>query len=358
MFVGGEFYYEDRWFLNQPTLSTEKTTFLNGGKACLTLICDYLMDHQIDRILLPAYLCPTIIQTIESCGLQFDFYRVNEDLSINLDDLSQKMSDYPATYLINYFGFHHSLDIRHFLSALQEKGVIVVEDNAQAGFADQTIGDFTFNSLRKFCPYDGGYLITHHEIAPYLEKYAGSPNRRLPIIRDYRKRLYAYLFDDADDYEALEEDFYLAEHYYETDQVVIGDPQEREAIEHLDWSGIKQVRRKNYAYLLSLIASIPEIKPIFPDLEPEIMPLGMPVYLEGVSRDEVNEELSNHQISLTIHWEDLLYNPRANHDPFSVKMAGRMLTLPIDQRFNEKHMDYLALNLKKAISTVTARSHR
>ena len=350
MFVGGEFYYEDRWLMDKPVIATGQMTFLNGGKACLTLICDYLIDHQVDRILLPAYLCPTIVQTIDSAGLRFDFYQVNEDLSVNLEDLSHKIADYPAAYLINYFGFHHSAETSLFFKSLQEKGVIVVEDNAQAGFADQVFGDFVFNSLRKFCAYDGGYLFTRHEMAPYLEKYTGRTNRRLPIIRDYRKRLPAYLFKEDDDYDALEEEFYLAEHYYEVDQVVLGDGQEREAIERMDWPGIKRVRRENYTYLLNLVNSIPEIKPIFPALQADMMPLGMPVYLDGVSRDWVNEELSNHQIGLTIHWEEILDNPHTNRDPLSVNMARRMLTLPVDQRFDHRHMDYLAHHLRQAIS--------
>ena len=59
----------------------------------------------------------------------------------------------------------------------------------------------------------------------------------------------------------------LAEKYYETDFVVEGDPQEREQIERLDWEGIKQARRENYTYLLSLISEIPELSPVFPVLQ-------------------------------------------------------------------------------------------
>ena len=231
----------------------------------------------------------------------------------------------------------------------QQKGGLVIEDNAQAAFNDHPTGDFIFNSLRKFTPYDGGYLITRRAMAPYLAQYAGRPNRRLPLIREYRARLGPYLFNGEGDYDALEHTFALAEQYYETDGVVLGDAQERAHIERLDWPGIKQARRENYHYLLGLIASIHEISPIFPALQADNMPLGLPVYFSGVSRDRVNDELGQHAIGLTIHWDELLHHPRTRLNPQVVSMASRMLTLPVDQRTSHKQLDYLVWQLKRAI---------
>ena len=357
MFVGGEFYYDGQWAAEKPVLPGDAIYFLNGGQACLRVICDDLLEHRQDRILLPSYLCPTIIDTLVSCGMSFDFYQVNEDLSINLDDLMAKINGYPALYLINYFGFLHSSTTLEYIKTLKKQGVVVVEDNAQAVFSEPKTGDYIFNSLRKFTPYDGGYLITQHDMDHHINKYAGRPNHRLPVIRDYRTRLYAYLFEGADDYEALEREFYLAEQYYVTDQVVPGDDQERDHIEHLDWPAIKQVRRDNYRYLLESIASIPEVAPIFPALQADNMPMGLPVYFSGVSRDAVNEILGEHEISLTIHWEDLLSHPRTNRNSNTVRMASRMLTLPVDQRIHHKHLDYLVTNLKRAIKTCQAANY-
>ena len=241
MFVGGEFYYDTFWLRDKPTLSTENMTFLNGGKACLIVISDYLLDHGVKKILLPSYLCPTIVTTLEHCGLACEYYQINPDFSIDLDDLAQKAINHQAVYLINYFGFIHPPAVRDYLASLRQKGVIVVEDNAQAGFTNHNTGDFIFNSMRKLAPYDGGYLITPFNVMPYVKKYAGLPNRRLPVIREYRKNLAAYLFQGTGDHDELVRLYELAEKYYETDFMVEGDPQEREQIERLDWQGIKQV---------------------------------------------------------------------------------------------------------------------
>jgi dTDP-4-amino-4,6-dideoxygalactose transaminase len=349
MIVGGEFYYDTYWLRDKATFSTENMTFLNGGKACLIVISDYLLDHGIKKILLPSYLCPTIVNTLEHCGLACEYYQVNPDFSIDLDDLAKNAVNHQAIYFINYFGFNHPPAVREHLAGLRAKGVLVVEDNAQAGFTNYNTGDFIFNSMRKLAPYDGGYLITPFDVLPYIKKYQGRTNRRLPVIREYRKSLATYLFQGKGDHEELVRLYELAENYNDTDYTVEGDPQERAQIERLDWEGIKQIRRENYNYLLGLITEIPELSPVFPILQEDVMPLGLPVYVSGVSRDWLFDELGNAGIGLTIHWDGLLHDSRLNRNPVAVDMAGRILTLVIDQRVSHKQMDYMAQTIISCI---------
>jgi dTDP-4-amino-4,6-dideoxygalactose transaminase len=339
MIVGGEFYEDDRWLTDERMLSTAGMTFLNGGKACLLLIGDYLLDHGIKSILLPSYLCPDIVTTLEQCGLNCAYYQIRPDFSIDLQDLTEKVGLHQAVYFIHYFGFLPAPAVRDTLLNLRQKGVLVVEDNAQAGFTAQPMGDFIFNSIRKLAPYDGGYLSTPLNITPYIQKYHGIPNRRLPLIRAYRKGLAEYLYQGTDSYDELVSLYTLTEEVYASDSVVEGDILEREQIEHLDWPGIKQRRRENYAYLLNLLMEIPELQPIFSVLQEEIMPLGLPVYVNRGLRDELHDYLGEAGIGLTIHWHQLLTDPRLNGNPVAVDMASRILTLVIDQRTSHKQMD-------------------
>lgn len=350
MFVGGEFYYDQAWLKDAPTISTEGMYFLNGGRACLTVISDFLLDHGIDKVLLPAYLCPSIVKTFERSGLAWSFYQVNADLSVDLDDLASKISGFQAVYFINYFGFLHNAQTQNFFKQLQQNKILVIEDNAQAGFPQLQTGDFVFNSIRKLAAYDGGFLATRYDMTPYLHQYQGTPNRRLPLIREYRKALYHYLYDKAGSYEALNSLFQRADQYYETDWIVLGDLEECGQIERLDWEGIKQARRKNFRYLMDWVSAIPEITPIFRELQEDNLPLGLPVYFKGADRDLVYEELGRAGIGLTIHWEDIRTDPRTNNNHLAVDMAGRMLTLTIDQRVTRKQMDYLAQNLIHGIA--------
>ena len=352
LFVGGEFYYDDQWKTDLPSFLAEGTTFLNGGKACLTVICDYLRDHGICRVLLPSYLCPTIVDTFESCGLSCDYYKVFPDFSIDPKDLERHLADKQSVYFINYFGFSHKPNVLNYLSELQRAGRIVIEDNAQAGFLTQVTGDFAFNSMRKLCPFDGGYLKTAHDTKPYLAAYTGRENRRLPLIRQYRSQLRDYLFEDIGNRESLEALFALAESYYARDNVVLGDEQERHEIEHLDWSAIKQVRRKNYNRLLRSIAGIRSISPIFPALQPDNMPLGLPVYVSHGLRDQLNDYLGENGIGLTIHWEDLASDPRLNGNALAVEMTSKILTLAIDQYTSQEQLVFLSQKITDFMATV------
>ncbi len=349
MLVGGEFYADSFWLRDQPTISTGGLTFLNGGKACLLVIGAALLDHGVKKILLPSYLCPSIVNPLESCGLNCEYYQINPDFSIDLDDLANKARNHQAVYFINYFGFGLPQTDRGFLADLRQKGKWLVEDNAQAGFTDQPSGDFVFNSLRKLSAQDGGYLTSPFDVRPYIQSYQGQVNRRLPLIRSYRSQLAEYHFQGKGSHAALTQLYAQAEAYYEADAVVEGDAQERQQIERLDWAGIKRVRRENYAYLISQIAGIPELTPIFPNLQPDNLPLGLPVYVTGVPRDGLLDELGKAGIGLTVHWEEILSDPRLNGNPVAVDMASRILTLVIDQRTSHKQLDFMVQQLKEIL---------
>lgn len=349
MIVGGEFYADPAWRLDTPAALRENTTFLSGGTACLTVISDFLLDHGMGKVLLPSYLCPSIVRTFERCGVGWDFYQVNEDLSIDLDDLARKASPGGAVYFINYFGFFHSATTQEYLNGLQQKGSLLIEDNAQAGFPARLSGDFAFNSIRKLAGHDGGFLTTRHDLTPYLEQYRGRPNPRLALIRAYREGLYGYLFEGRGSHAELERLFQRAEGIYESNPAVLGDEDELEQIQRLDWEGIRQARRENYEYLMNWVKQIPEISPIFAELQADNLPLGLPVYFSSASRDRVNEALGKAGIGLTIHWDEIGSDPRTRGNARAVEMAGRMLTLVIDQRMRRKQMDYLAEHLIRGI---------
>ena len=346
MFVGGEFYADERWRLDKPAIDASGSLFLNGGKACLMVIGEYLVTQGIREVLLPTYLCPSILNALEPLGLRFAFYQVKPDLSIDLKDLARKAQGQRAVYFINYFGFNQPPEAQAALRGLQEKGTLVIEDNAQAAFHLHPLGDFAFSSLRKFCAHDGGYLSTKLDVSAIIANYAGLPNRRLPVIREYREKLADYLYQDLDIYDELKALYTQAEDLYDSDRVVTSDPQEQAEIEHMDWAGVRQIRRDNYAYLLEAIAGIKALRPVFPQLQEGVMPLGLPVYVEGIERDRLQDQLGEAGIGLTAHWAELAQDARLNGDATALEMANTMLTLVIDQRTSRNQMDFMAAQLR------------
>ncbi len=356
MYVGGEFFQDGRCITDHVTPAPAQAYFLNGGRACLRLISVSLLSQGIRTILLPSYLCPTILDVFDKFGLTYGFYQVNADLSLDLQDLNAKAASYKALYFINYFGFQHNSETLDLLLDLQKNGKVLVEDNAHGGYLHSGIGDFVFCSMRKLCPFDGGYMATRNiDLRPLLPP-TEPVNHRLPLIREYRQRLRNYLFNGREKRAQLERLFYQAESLYELDQVITGDPSEKEAIEHLDWPAIQQVRRANYAYLLDKITEIPHLTPLFPTLPSGIMPMGMPVYINNCSRDPLLERLAEESISLTVHWDALQHDPRLSVERGSREMAGHMLTLPVDQYTTTEQLDYLVDQLTFHLDRLTDES--
>jgi len=88
---------------------------------------------------------------------------------------------------------------------------------------------------------------------------------------------------------------------------------------------------------------------VFPSLKEANMPMGLPVFFAGVSRDRVNEFLGAAQIGLTIHWEDMHTPPLSPAQKQAVEMSAHILTLPVDQYTNRTQLDYLVRQLRSAI---------
>lgn len=351
MFVGGEFYEDFAWIADSPAPPLTNALFFSGGRACLNVIARYLHEINIRQVLVPSYLCPSILDVLDQNLLSYSFYQINKDFSIDLNDLLEKAASQEVIYFINYFGFQPQSNIKAALQQLQVSGKFLIEDNAQAGFVSDVIGDFCFNSMRKMCGFDGGYMATRNiDLAPFIDlEYR--QNNRLPIIRQYRKQLRSYLFEGHGNREALDDLFNQAEYFYEHDGVIFGDPEERKKIDQLDWPAIKAVRRSNYAYLLGQIIDLHGITPIFPVLQDDIMPMGLPVYVSGMSRDRLLELLAEESISLTVHWDALLSDPRTQGNAKILSMSSRILTLPVDQYTSKSQLDYLVDHLARVLTT-------
>ena len=69
-------------------------------------------------------------------------------------------------------------------------------------------------------------------------------------------------------------------------------------------------------------------------------------------RSQLNEYLGENGIGLTIHWEDLLTDPRLNGNALAVEMTRNILTLAIDQYTNQRQLEYLAQKLADFAETV------
>jgi hypothetical protein len=101
-----------------------------------------------------------------------------------------------------------------------------------------------------------------------------------------------------------------------------------------DYEQISNRRRSNYAALSNPLRRLA----VFPDLPEGVVPLGFPIRSSG--RRRIREHLFANEIYPSIHWaiEGLVPSEfGASH-----RLAGDILTLPCDQRYDVAEMERVA----------------
>ncbi len=340
-FVGGEFWTDPRLQTDHITIPTGGMTFLNGGEAAIRLICDHLASRGILNLLLPSYICSTMADAFDRYGISYTYYLIQRDFRIDLEDLLKKVSGFKAVYIVNYFGYGFTLQEKAVLQQLQKEGLLLIEDDAQAAFNRDPLGDIRFNSLRKFVPYDGSFLYSRVDLSGSLSKFTGLPNHRLPVIREFRRRFAEMIAEGAEEFDEINPLFDQSEDHYYRDLAVLGDPEERFAAERLDWSAIENRRKSNHRRLLERLEGVPGIEIIFPQVSPHSLPLGFPIYVKNGRREALLKHLREENVYPVVHW-DILGDTRINTLPQTVSMSRDILTLILDQRFDEEDMDFEA----------------
>ena len=72
-------------------------------------------------------------------------------------------------------------------------------------------------------------------------------------------------------------------------------------------------------------------------LAEDACPLVLPVWVKD--RDALRRRLMEHRIYCAVHWP--FDGVQADERPLARELAAHMLSLPIDQRYDTAHIDYL-----------------
>src|SRR5262245_25760167 len=150
----------------QTLLDTDRCVLTTSGRAALALAFEELRIGPGDEVLLPAYHCVAMVGPIRACGATPVFYRLQRDLSIDLEHVDTLLSSRTRCILtVNFFGFPAGL--RGVRERCDARTIALIEDSAHAfygGAAQEPIGrmgDFAIGSLMKFFPLsDGGCLVS------------------------------------------------------------------------------------------------------------------------------------------------------------------------------------------------------
>lgn len=106
------------------------------------------------KILVPSYICNTIIQSLKDNDLEIAFYNINKNLTTNWDNLESMIDENIfAIMFVNYFGILNDVD--RYLALKKKYNFYLIEDSSHGyyGISDQykvgKIGDVSILSPRK-----------------------------------------------------------------------------------------------------------------------------------------------------------------------------------------------------------------
>jgi dTDP-4-amino-4,6-dideoxygalactose transaminase len=301
------------------SIFVDKIYFTFNARTGFKHLLKNLNFKKSDKILLPAYIGITdregsgVFDPISDLKLNFEFYRINKNFSIEKDELEYKISSgvFKAVLFIHYFGFLHC-DIESVKTLCHQHNVIVIEDCAHAysslykGKLLGSFGDFSFFSIHKFlATQDGGFLKINN------------PRFHIPALEYHEQEIRL---------ESLQ-------HYVKS-----------------KINEISKIRTENYKTFLNNLGQINEIEILFPNVPNGVSPLNFPIIVKNNMREKLYFFLMEEQIPTIALYYRLIHQISPKEYPASYFLANNILNLPIHQDITPDDIHLIVEKIKSFIS--------
>lgn len=316
--------------------STSAYRFRSGRDALKAVAKQYIRTH--NRVLLPVLCCESMVTPFSMNGYQVDFYRLNKNLTADIDDLTEKMSDSTLLVYISYFGID-PFD-KAFLERLKKMypKAKLVEDKTHTpllnDYSKGFMADVTVISIRKWLAIaDGGLVFSNDE----FEADVQSDYRFSDLRKTAMKKKSEFLQSGK---EELKNEFRMllgeAGDLLDTSPEPYGMTEAScKQLSEVDYEKIFEQRVKNVLTLKSgLKTLVDEEKLALLTSAPEKSTLYFPVLVKN--RDGLQKTLAEKSVFCPVIWPvpEQAKGICAN----SEYVAENMLAIPCDQRYTQEDM--------------------
>ena len=312
--------------------SRDKKLFFNSGREAIKFIINNLNSK---RCLIPNYLC----KSIYDCFTQFDFYKINNNLSIDFENIELLINNntYDLILVINYFGYiDESLPLIKDLCS--NKQIIILEDFTHNLFSDNLYGDICISSFRKTLstPYGAIVIVRNKNIFFKQKTTINIFYILLNTLKIFSMGLKSY--------DKLKFIWYPLLNYCEN------------KVECIKYDGFDYINHLFYKYYLTIENKnqrIDNIKYIHANSIVKTPDKFIDTYFcypifckDKAERDSMRNYLISKKIYCPIYWPlDFDKHNNCNH-----YIADRIIALPIDHRYDTTHMNYILSNLNTIYS--------
>lgn len=295
---------------------------VNLGRTALLWL---LESRKCKKLLLPYFLCDSVISACEEQGIQLEFYHLDDTLS-PLIKRPLGLEDGEWLYLVNYYGQLTDETIRLYKNTYQQ----IIVDHTHAFYQRPIPGVDTLYSCRKFFGLsDGAYISTDAELTSgKLPDH--SHERMLHVLGRYELdagTYYQKMLDNASTYHHME--------------IRTMSRLTQNLLKAIDYPKIKERREANYQLLRNLLPSQNPFTRTIPE-----GPFAYPYYHPDGIR--LRKALAQKKIFVPTNWSNVLEQMPSGSPEYD--WAANILPLPCDQRYGMDEMRYIAETLQELIN--------
>lgn len=335
-----------------------------------------------DKVLVPDYHCVAMIEPLVQLGGVPVFYRIREDLSVDLEDVAHRLDAGPRIFLaVNYFGFPQDLfALRTFCDRHK---LTFIEDCAHSLFGScrgqpiGSFGDFAITSLPKFFALrEGGCLIVNRQgcgagarvvlhsqglasniavildgieeavalgrlcgLAP-LVKAAALTKRAIHRVAPSVGR--ARLDHPADQRSGRIGGFDLA--WMEMRATAMS----RFVARHTARRRLVERRRRHYASLVHAFSGLAACRPLLPQLPEGVVPYMFPLWVDRLA--EVFATLEDHAVPMQRFGQFLWPAAKGEACTVSRRLSQQVLLLPCHQELHDTEIATLVDKVRAIVA--------
>jgi hypothetical protein len=309
----------------------------SSGRAALYHILQNIRLHFpiIDTILLPNYLCNSIVETVKLCRYKIKYYELTEGLTIDRTKFCSLYTKREAVLVINYFGLSDTEIQIEYIQQIDTQSCVIL-DNVQAFYEiyNPTQANYSFTSFRKWFPTQDGAIVQtkmqdmfmpQEENTFVKHKIAGA------ILKSFRDiivsdDIYLSLLDKGE--QLITQNF----------NAKISDIS-MSIFSNLDITKIAVQRKKNARWVVDNLAKI-GLKPVINVPEDKI-PLAVPILI--TNRNYIRDQLFRKGFLCPVHW------PVSNNITERGEIYTKELSIIIDQRYKKKDMMQIVEIIKECL---------
>ena len=279
-----------------------------------------LKKRDYRKIYFPEFLCASVFDAVkERTDLEIAFYTVDDSLS---PVLKMVLPEDEVLYVVNYYDRMEP----DFIRQLQSRAASLILDNVQAFFQPPLAGVDTLYSCRKwFGVPDGVYLYTE-----FSQECALSSMSARPLM----EHLVGRCEDGANAWYGT---------FRQNEEYLLHAPEARMSLLTrnllcaVDYERVSARRQANFRVLDEAFEKINLLKSAFADV-----PFMYPLRLREEQAQQVRSKLLDSKIYIPVLWSNLSRR--------GAQLSRSILPLPVDQRYMESDMLYLAERLKEVLS--------